>query len=199
MIVHRLAGACFLMTLASGCAAQVPQARNMAQVNPPRPLIAPADRAVVVFVRPSRFAWAVSANILDEQGHFLGDSPAAGHFAVVLPPGRHMFVVWAENTDSIDAELAPGKIYFVEVAATMGWGSAQMHLFAIKPSSANFGHRDEWMRATNQWVVDGNGGQANLDQRPDDVRERLRRAQEHLQKYSAEEREQHTLRLADGI
>ncbi len=199
MVEHRLVATYFFVALASGCAAQVPQARNMAQVNPPLPLAAPSDRALVVFVRPSKYAFGISANILDEQGHFLGDSPAAGHFIAALPPGHHTFVVWAENTDVIDAELAPGKIYFVEVAPTMGWMSAQVHLLAIKPSSANFMHRDEWMRATSQWAVDGNGGQANLDQRSDDVRERLRRAQEHLQKYTADQREQHTLRAQDGI
>jgi hypothetical protein len=188
-----------VLALASGCAAQVPQARNMVEVAPPRPLTAPVDQAVVVFVRPSRYAWGISANILDEQGRFLGDSPASGHFAVVVPPGRHMFVVWAENTDAVDAELAPGKIYFVEVAATMGALSAQMHLYAIKPTSANFPHRDEWMRNTHQWAVAGNGGQENLNQRADDVRERLRRAQEHLTQYSAEEREKRTLRAGDGI
>ena len=197
--MQRLIAIAFLAALASGCAAQIPQARNMAQVNPPQPLAAPADRALVVFVRPSRYAWGLSANILDEQGHFLGDSPASGHFTALLPPGHHMFVVWAENTDAIDAELAPGKIYFVEVAPTMGWLSAQMHLVAIKQSSPNFAHRDEWMRATSQWVVDGSGGQANLDQRSADVQERLRRAQEHLQNYSGDERELHTLRATDGI
>jgi|SRR6185312_10524096 len=199
MIMHRLVATCFLATFATGCAAQVPQARNMAQVTPPRPFSAPADRALVVFVRPSRYAWGISANIIDEQGHFLGDSPASGNFAALLPPGHHMFVVWAENTDAIDADLAPGKIYFVEVAPTMGWLSAQMHLFAIKQANPNFVHRDEWMRATNQWAVDGTGGQANLDQRSADVQERLRRAQEHLQRYSGGDRELHTLRAADGI
>jgi len=199
MLERRLAGTWLLLALASGCAASVPTARNMVEVTPPRPLTAPADSAVVVFVRPSKFAWGISANIIDEQGHFLGDSPAAGHFAAVVPPGRHMFVVWAENTDALDAELAPGKIYFVEVAATMGALSAQMHLRAIKPTSANFPHRDEWMRNTQQWMVQGPAGQENLDRRADDVRERLRRAQEHLVKYSADEREERTLRAADGI
>ena len=187
-----------LLALASGCVTTT-QARNMVEVAPPQRLVAPADAALVVFVRPSKFAFAIAANIIDEQGRFLGDSPAAGHFAAILPPGRHMFVVWAENTDAIDADLAPGKIYFVEVAPTMGAFSAQMHLRAIKPSSANYGHRDEWMVKTQQYAVMGTGGQDNLNRRPDDVRERLRRAQEHLTKYSDAEREERTLRAPDGI
>jgi len=185
-----------MVALASGCASA---ARNMVEIKPPQRLVAPADAALVVFVRPSKFAFGIAANIIDEQGRFLGDTPAKGHFAAVVPPGRHMFVVWAENTDAIDAELAPGKIYFVEVAATMGALSAQMHLRAIKPMSANYGHRDEWMVNTTQFAIDGPGGQENLNRRPDDVRERLRRAQEHLIKYSASEREERTLRAPDGL
>jgi hypothetical protein len=187
-----------LAALAGGCST-TSAARNMVEVTPSQRLVAPTDAALVVFVRPSKFAYAIAANIIDEQGRFLGDSPAKGHFAAILPPGRHMFVVWAENTDVIDAELAPGKIYFIEVAATMGAWSAQMHLKAIKPTSANFGHRDEWMINTQQYSVAGPGGQENLNKRPDDVRERLRRAQEHLTKYSDAEREARTLRAPDGI
>lgn len=182
--------------LAIGCASS---ARNMIEVNPPQRLVAPADGALIVFVRPSKFGFAVSANILDEQGRFLGDTPAKGHFVAALPPGRHMVVVWAENTDALDLELAPGKIYFVEVQVTMGALSAQMHLKAIKPTSASWARRDEWMINTTQYAVLGTGGQEKLARRPDDVRERLRRGQEHLMKYSPEEREERTLRASDGI
>ena len=101
--------AALLMTVAvagAGCASSV---RNMAEVTPAQRLVAPGDQALVVFVRPSKYAYGVSANILDEQGRFLGDTPAKGHFAVALPPGRHMLVVWAENTDALDVELAPGR------------------------------------------------------------------------------------------
>ena len=169
--------ACLLVVLVGGCASS---ARNMVEISPPQPLVAPADAAVVVFVRPSKFAWAVSANVLDERGRFLGDAVAKGHFAAVVPAGHHVFVIWAENTDAIGAELAPGRIYFVEVAATMGAWSAQMHLHAIKPSRPNFAHRDEWMLDTAQYHVAGNEGQANLDRRAGDVQERLRRGNEHL-------------------
>ena len=74
-----------------------------------------------------------------------------------------------------------------------------MHLKAIESTTPSFAKRDEWMANTTQFAVSGNGGQENLDKRPADVKERLRRAQERLTKYSAEERETRTLRAADGI
>jgi hypothetical protein len=190
------ASAIVTMLFVAGCASS---ARNMMPVNPPQRLMPPPGQALVVFVRPSKFAWAVTANLLDETGRYLGDAPAQGHFAAVLPPGRHLLVIWAENTDGLDAELAPGRIYFVEVAATMGAWSAQMHLRAIKPPLDNFAHRDEWMLGTTQYAVASTEAQEKLNQRVGDVQERIRRAREHLEKYSAEEREQHILRAGDGL
>jgi hypothetical protein len=187
-----------LLLLAAGCGASNASGRYMAEMTPPRPLVPPADAALVVFVRPSAYAFGIGANVLDERGRFLGDSTARGHFVAVMPPGKHMFVVWAENTDAVAADLLPGRIYFVEVAPTMGAWSAQMHLYAIKP--ADGARRDQWMRDTKQFVVsDGAAAQSKLDARGGDVQERLRRAQEHLGKYDAAERARHTLDPADGI
>jgi hypothetical protein len=182
--------------LLSGCASS---ARYMTEVIPPRPFSCPPDAAMVIFVRPSKFAWAVSANILDERGRFLGDSPAKGHFSTVVPPGRHMFVVWAENTDALVADLAPGRIYFIEVAATMGAFSARMHLKAIKPSLPSWVLRDEWIRETTQFAVDEAGGQAKLAEKGDAVAERLRRAQEHMAQAQGEELAFRTLAPTDGL
>jgi hypothetical protein len=162
-------------------------------------LHAPADQALVVFVRPSQMAWAVGANILDEQGRFLGDSLAGSYFAVAMPPGAHMFTVWAENTDGLSAELAPGRVYYVEVAPTMGAFSAQMHLFAIKPGRPSWDHLSEWMARAQEYTSDFVAGQSNLDKRHDDVAERLRRAREHLARYSGDDRARHSLAAGDGV
>ena len=171
----------------------------MAEVIPPRPIAAPPDQAVVVFVRPSNLAYAVSANILDETGRFLGDMPARGHFAASLPPGRHMLIVWAENTDAMTVSLLPGRIYFIEVYASMGAWSAHMHLRAIKPSLPSWYEKDNCMRSTTQYVADVASGQANLAGRQDDLRERLRRGQEHLSQYQGADLDAHSLAETDGF
>jgi hypothetical protein len=172
----------------------------MTEVKPSRRIVAPPDAAAVVFVRPSKLAFAISANIIDENGRFVGDIPAKGHFAAILPPGHHTLVVWAENTDALSADLAPGRIYFVEVYATPGAFSAQMHLKAIKPTLPNWGHKDEWMQDTTQFAVDQQGGQENLYRKGEDkVRERVRRGLEHMSKYDGERLDSRTLRPEDGI
>jgi hypothetical protein len=187
-----------LILATAGCAT-TGSSEFMRAVEAPLPLKSPADQALVVFVRPSKFAFAVGANLLDENGRFLGDSLAESYFAVTLKPGHHEFTVWAENTDVIAADLAPGKVYFVEVQPTMGAFSAQMHLRAIKPGLSNWEKRDEWLAKSKQYLSDFAAGQANLDRRPKDVAERLRRAHEHLTRYDGAALSSHTLAVTDGV
>jgi hypothetical protein len=185
-----------LALLVVGCAGS---SQFMQPSQTPLSLRPPADRAVVVFVRPSHFAFAINANVLDENGRFLGDAVAGGYFAVAVPPGHHEFVVWAENTDAIAADVVAGRTYFVEVAPTMGAFSAQMHLRAIKPGLPSWAHRDEWMRDSKGYLPDVAAGQANLDKRSGDVAERLRRGREHLGKYADQDLREHTLGANDGV
>lgn len=64
---------------------------------------------------------------------------AKREFAVALPAGRHVLVVWAENTEALLADLAPGRTYFVEVSMKMGFWSARAHLYGITPRSPSWG------------------------------------------------------------
>lgn len=187
-----------LVATATGCGSA---ARYMVEQKPPVALRPAPGQALVVFVRPSKFAFAVSANILDGRGTFLGDMPAKGHFGVSLPPGQHTFVIWAENTDALVANLAPGRIYFVEVYATMGVWSAHMHMRAIKPGTPQWGQRDAWILDSTQFIVsDPAGAQENLLRKGQEkIAERLRRAREHMERYSAAEQFERTLAPEDGL
>jgi hypothetical protein len=172
----------------------------MIPVRPPQPLAPPPGAALVVFVRPSNWAWGVRADVLDETGRFLGQLVPGAHFAAAVGPGRHMFVVWGENTDALAADVLPGHIYFVEGYVTPGAFSAHFHLKAIKPALPNWAMRDTWMRATNQMAVDPNAGQARLNSRgAGNIQERLRRGQEHLARYQGEEQFSRTITPGDGL
>jgi hypothetical protein len=170
----------------------------MMDVAHPRPIVATPNMATVVFIRPSSYARSMKTTILDGRGTFLGDSLPKSHFAVLLPPGPHVFIAWAENTAALQATLLPGRVYFVEVAAKMGVLSARMHVLALTPRSENWAKVPEWLNETTQLVPDPAGGQAYLSSRPEDVQERIRRANEALSKYDAEELAERTLRPEDG-
>jgi hypothetical protein len=162
--------------------------------------IAPrSDAATVVFVRPSSFGAAIHPTIFDERGQFLGDAEASSHFVAEVSPGEHTFVVWAENTGPIHATLAPGRVYFIEVAMKPGAFQARAHLLAIAPRTESWASLREWLADTRPTVADRRAGQAYLDGRKDDVLERLRRAGEAFAEMDAEDRDARTLYPNDGI
>jgi hypothetical protein len=182
-------------TSSLGCAATSDFMREAASATPPP---APPGAATVVFVRPSGYAAGIKTTILDEHGAFLGDSLPASQFSVAVPAGRHLFVSWAENTGALQADLAPGRTYYVEVAPRIGALSARVHLLAITPRSKSWEKLPEWLQESRPYTPDPRGGQAYLASRADDVRERLRRAGEAIRKYDAEELAQRTLSPTDG-
>jgi hypothetical protein len=187
----------FLLTLSlalAGCAS-----KYMHPASGPVPIAPRGDAATVVFVRPSSYAAAVHPTILDERGTFLGDAEASSHFVVTLPPGEHMFLVWAENTGPIRATLLPDRVYFVEVAMKPGALQARAHLLAIAPDTETWPKLRDWIADTKPTIADQEAGQAYLNERRDDVLERLRRAREAYAEMDEEDRNDRTLHPNDGI
>ena len=165
----------------------------------PIPSLAPPNAALVVFVRPSGYASGVATTLLDDQGAFLGDSIAGSQFAVVLPPGPHLFLAWAENTAPLAATLLPGRVYYVEVAPTLGFWSPRVHLLPITPRSDSWHELATWMSQTTQLVPNIAAGQAYLNGRQADVTERIRRARERIGELDPDELAERTLRPEDGV
>lgn len=193
-IPHRFAAVFAAALFVTGCSASSQYMHEAAA-----PSLAPAaDKATVVFIRHSGMARGIRTTILDEHGDFVGDSLASSWFTRTYDPGKHMFVAWAENTDVLQADLAPGKVYYVEVDPTMGALSARMHLYALKPGGEDWGKVKEWLGDNKYLEVDVNGGRAAMHERQSDVAERLKRASEHLAEYQGEDLEKRTLRPGDG-
>ena len=171
----------------------------MVRLEVPRPIGPDPNRAVIVFVRPSSYASALTPTILSSDGRFLGDADPSSHFAVAVPPGDHFFLVWGENTGPLHAQVAAGRVYYVEVSPKPGWWSARVHLLAITPKTEQWGKVSTWIAETKQIVPKGSEGQAYLDSRAGDVAERIRRAKEAWVDLSPEEQEARTLRPNDGV
>lgn len=161
--------------------------------------MAPPNAALVVFVRPSGYASSVATTILDDQGAFLGDSIAGSQFAVLVPPGPHLFLAWAENTAPLVATVLPGRVYYVEVAPKLGFWTPRVHLLAINPRTDSWRELSLWMSQSNQLIPDVAAGQAYLNERQADVAERIRRARERLGELDPEELTERTLRPEDGV
>lgn len=163
------------------------------------PIAPRSDVATVVFVRPSSFGAAIHPTIFDERGSFLGDAEPSAHFVAHVTPGQHMFVVWAENTGPIRANLLPGRVYFIEVSMKPGVWQARAHLLAITPRTEQWGRVREWLADTKPTVADLTAGQSYLTDRRDEVLERIKRANEAFAEMDDEERFARTLGPEDGI
>jgi hypothetical protein len=179
----------------TGCSFSAPHMRPAAS----SAVAADPAAATVVFVRPSRLGGAITSVIATTEGRFLGETQAKSYFVAKLPPGEHLLVSWSESTPAMRATLAAGRIYYVEVAPKMGWGSARVQLLAITPRRETWSQLPEWMRECEPLQADEPAGQALLQERRDDFADRVKAARESYQGYSAEDREARTLRPEDGV
>jgi hypothetical protein len=199
MARHRLSCSSLIVLLASsagtlGCAGS---SQYMKEVPSAEAVHAPADRATVVFVRPSGIGFAINFAILDQQGHWVGDAVAETHFAVSLPPGDYMFVGWAENTAALKASLGNGRVYYVEVYPVMGAFSSQVQFEALTPRSGDWSKLAGWLKTTKR-LEPIPTGVAHIDAKRDDALKRVASAKENWDGYSNPDKARKTLHLEDG-
>lgn len=181
----------------AGCDASSP---FMRPVVPSRPVEPRADAATVVFIRPSGYARTDKFPIFDEQGRFVGESLPTSQFAILMPPGNHVFVAGgAENIGVLKVELGPSRTYYVEVAPRLGFTRPRVHLLAIGRHAASFEHLREWLDETKQYAPLTEPGQAEWSLRKGEVTQMLLDANDTWAKLDGEARTESTLVLEDGI
>ena len=111
-----------LATALEGC---VRRSGLMSSTGPPGAAVAPAaGKALVVFLRPSRYSGAVQAVLYDGDA-LVGISSVGTAINYQATPGRHQFMVVSDAADFLDAELGPDKTYFVLVTPEMGTWQAR--------------------------------------------------------------------------
>jgi hypothetical protein len=81
---------------------------------------AEADQATVCFLLPSNSLHGTRFQVWDRT-HFLGLGLPASWFAAPCSPGKHLFLITAENRVAIEADLVAGKRYFVVLGTDRGW------------------------------------------------------------------------------
>ena len=110
-----------LLLLLSGCADTV---KNMRVVPPDRSVSAPEKgKSMVVFIRPSIFGATLESGIFEIKSgvpSLIGTIVATQKLSYQLEPGKHLFMMAANNVDYLLAELKPNKTYYVYIAPIMG-------------------------------------------------------------------------------
>lgn len=104
-----------------------------AMVKSQAPVTVSADKATIVFMRPSNFGFAISSAVYDNtaaQPQFIGLVEANTKVAYVVEPGEHSFMVVSEAADFLKATVDAGKTYYVLVTPRMGAWRAR---FSFRP------------------------------------------------------------------
>ena len=134
-------GCMLLAVLFCGCVARSDAMQKLAA---PLPSLPWPGHAVVVFIRPSKHAYAEKVPIVDRWGRLLGISTASSWFEAQLPPGPHVFFTAGGDVSALRATLEPDKTYFVHVATGWGLGS-NVQLLAIAPRFERWQDRELWL------------------------------------------------------
>jgi len=165
MVTIRIAGLVLGLALLGGC---VSQSTRMTKSLGAYHSTVPPGKALVVFMRPSRYGGAIQSTVYDvgqPADTFLGIVSGKTKLAYAAEPGKHLFMVVGENADFLDAQLEPGKTYYVLVSPRMGMWKARFSLlpihnqatakYSLKSSEfAEWQHETEWVdktAAAEQW------------------------------------------------
>lgn len=126
-----------LAGLAAALALTACMSNRMAAIPEPAIVTAPpADKAVLVFLRPSTFGFGIQSSVFDvteSPPTFVGIVSSTSKIAYASPPGARRFMVVSESADFMDAELEAGKTYYALVTPRMGAWKAR---FSLRPVHA---------------------------------------------------------------
>ncbi len=91
-------------------------------------------KALVYLARPQRMGAVVKVKTYLD-GKPLGFVMSGSFLAVEVEPGKHEFVVSAENAGFLEAEVLADKVYLVQVAIHMGMWKARTHFEVARPGT----------------------------------------------------------------
>lgn len=89
---------------------------------------APADKAQIVFFRPSKFAGSAFGFKVREGENELGKLRSGKYFVSLVEPGEHQYVVHSEAKDVLNLEVEAGETYYVQATMNMGILSGRPNL-----------------------------------------------------------------------
>lgn len=91
-------------------------------------------KALIYFARTQTMGFAVKVKLYGD-GKFLDLIMSKTYIPVEVEPGKHEFIAEAENAGFLEAEVAPDKIYVVQVAMHMGAMKARTHFEVVRTGS----------------------------------------------------------------
>lgn len=131
----RIVGLLCIVSLLGGCAGTI---KNMQASSMDKAAAASVEpgQAMVVFMRPSGFGYAVQSSVFEVKGDLpalVGIVAAKSKVAYAAQPGKRQFMAIGETAEFMDADLSADKTYYVRVDPRMGMWKAR---FALEPVKA---------------------------------------------------------------
>jgi hypothetical protein len=195
MSITKLVCCLVLISASSGCIAF-----HMRYASPRRPVEVSSEQATVVFIRPvhTGIREGLIITVVDGHGDFLGQLNDGDHFVAQLAPGRRQLVGFFKGkADLVEANLAAGEVYYVQVTAEPDMWMARATFQVLHPHPAARQHVQELLDETRQLVPLVR--QARRELNPEEVSRKVGIARVRWAEYEFDQRAARTLSPADGL
>lgn len=159
--------------------------------------VAPADKAILIFVRTSSFGKAVKFSVVDDKLHGLARYKGGQRVVATVEPGKHKLYLSAENTDPIQIEVGAGRTYIILTTVRAGFGKARLTAKPIQRNDPDFAESAKWVRETKPSTM-MEGLQEWVQGNKKSLEKRIGKADAAWAKQSDEWRAQHSLGVEDG-
>ena len=90
-------------------------------------------KALVNFMRPSFFGKA-NENTMWDGEKLIGWVYGKQAFQYECEPGKHLFISWSEYKSPVEAELLPGRVYYIVLRTRMGGWRVRVHQIPVSPN-----------------------------------------------------------------
>ncbi len=129
-------------------------AGSSAYMKPTETMLSPTkEKALVRFMRPSGFGYAINFNVWDGE-RVIGNSVAKSQFDYLANPGKHLFVAVAENKVFLEADLEAGKAYYIITRVYTGVWKARVAFLAINKGSEFWNKVEQYEKELNKLEPD---------------------------------------------
>ena len=75
-------------------------------------------------------------------------------FQYECDPGKHLFISWSEYKSPVEAELLPGRVYYIVLRTRMGWWRARIHQVPVNPHHELWSSALTWQKTLPNYAPD---------------------------------------------
>ena len=159
------------------------------------------EKALIVFMRPSSYGALNKSSVFDitsGKNEIISIVRATEKLTYSVNPGKHLFMVIAENADFMAADVEAGKTYYALVQVRPGVFKARFSLIPIKKHELDGEQFRKWDKVTKLIESDEKSA-AWAQKKASSIEKKRAKYIVKWEKKSAEDKAARTLQKDDGI